>query len=91
MYQTTLPPERAIGHILRHNLADEQGHKAFSKGHRIATADLPKLHALGASALRVAVLEPGDVHEDEAARRLAESICGAEVRAGAPVASRVNL
>lgn len=91
MYQTILPPEQAIGHILRHNLADAHGHKAFAKGHRIAVADLPRLRELGVAQLRVAVLEPGDVHEDEAARRLAAAVCGAQVLAGRPAASRVNL
>ena len=91
MYLTTLPPEQAIGLILRHNLADEHGRKAFSKGHRIAVADLPRLRALGAAQLRVAVLEPGDVHEDEAARRLAAAVCGPGIAATAPSASRVNL
>jgi molybdopterin biosynthesis enzyme len=91
MYQTTLPLEQAVGHILRHNLADVNGRKALSKGHRIAAADLPRIHALGLSHLRVAVLEPGDVHEDEAARRLAEAVCGPGVVARPPAASRVNL
>ena len=91
MYQTTLPLEHAVGHILRHNLADVNGRKALAKGHRIAAADLPRLHALGLSHLRVAVLEPGDVHEDEAARRLAEAVCGPGIVARPPAASRVNL
>src|SRR5262245_19953495 len=91
MYLTTLAPEAAIGHILRHNLPDTQGHKALSKGHRITAADLPRLHELGVASVRVAVLEPGDVHEDEAARRLAAVVCGPGVVATAPVASRVNL
>ena len=69
MYQAILPPEQALGHILRHNLADERGRKALSKGHRITAADLPRLRALGIESLRVAVLEPGDIHEDEAAAR----------------------
>ncbi|MEO7912401.1 MAG: molybdopterin-binding protein, partial [Roseiflexaceae bacterium] len=91
MYQTILPPEQALGHILRHNLADERGRKALSKGHRLTPADLPRLRALGIESLRVAVLEPGDIHEDEAARRLAEAVCGHGVIAQAPAASRVNL
>ena len=91
MYQTILPPEQALGHILRHNLADERGRKALSKGHRLTPADLPRLRALGIESLRVAVLEPGDIHEDEAARRLAEAVCGQGVTAQAPAASRVNL
>jgi molybdenum cofactor cytidylyltransferase len=91
MYQTILPPEQALGHILRHNLADERGRKALAKGHRITPADLPRLRALGVESLRVAVLEPGDIHEDEAARRLAAAVCGPGVIAQAPAASRVNL
>jgi len=88
MYLTTLPLEQAVGHILRHNLADANGRKALSKGHRIAGDDLPRLHALGLSHVRVAVLEPGDVHEDEAARRLAEAVCGSGIAARPPAASR---
>jgi molybdopterin biosynthesis enzyme len=91
MYQATLPPDQAIGHILRHNLAGPEGRKAFSKGHRIGADDLPKLRALGVELVRVAVLEPGDMHEDAAARRLAAAVCGPGVLAGAPAASRVNL
>jgi molybdopterin biosynthesis enzyme len=91
MYLTTLPPEQAVGHILRHNLAGADGHRVLAKGHRIDTEDVPRLRALGLSAVRVAVLEPGDVHEDEAARRLAAAVCGSGVAARPPAASRVNL
>src|SRR5436190_1836809 len=68
MYQTTLPPEQALGHILRHNLADAYGRKAFSKGHRIAAPDLPRLRALGVELVRVAVLEPGDDQDHSVCR-----------------------
>lgn len=91
MFQATLPLEEAVGHILRHNLSSPDGRKAFAKGHRIALADLPRLAELGLERLRVAVLEPGDVHEDEAARRLAAAVCGPGVQARPPAASRVNL
>ena len=91
MYLTTLSPEEAVGHILRHNLAGANGHKAFAKGRRIGPDDPPRLRALGVEAVRVAVIEPGDVHEDEAARRLAAAVCGPGVAATAPAASRVNL
>ncbi|HET9221528.1 MAG TPA: molybdopterin-binding protein, partial [Roseiflexaceae bacterium] len=91
MYLTTLPPEQAAGHILRHNLAAADGHKALAKGHRIDAEDVPRLIALGLNEVRVAVLEPGDVHEDEAARRLAAAVCGPGVVARPPAASRVNL
>jgi molybdopterin biosynthesis enzyme len=91
MYLTTLAPDQAVGHILRHNLSGPDGRKALSKGHRIAAGDLPQLAALGLEQVRVAVLEPGDVHENEAARRLAAAVCGPGVLARPPAASRVNL
>src|SRR5262245_58212093 len=91
MYLTTLSPEQAVGHILRHNLAGADGYRVLAKGHRINAEDVPRLRALGLSEVRVAVLESGDVHEDEAARRLAAAVCGRGVAARPPAASRVNL
>jgi molybdenum cofactor cytidylyltransferase len=91
MYLTTLPPEEAIGYILRHNVADERGHKALAKGHLLTAGDVARLRALGVEWVRVAVLEPGDAGENAAARRLAAAVCGPGVVARAPAASRVNL
>ncbi|MDW8404865.1 molybdopterin-binding protein [Chloroflexus sp.] len=87
----TLPPAAAVGHILCHNLADAQGRKALSKGRRLRAEDLPRLAELGLSAVRVAVLAPDDVHEDEAAIRLAQIVAGSGVAIGEPHAGRVNL
>lgn len=86
-----VPLEEAVGHILCHNLADAQGRKAFAKGRVVRAEDLPRLAALGVRGLRVAMLAPDDVHEDEAARRLAEAVAGPGLAAGAPYAGRVNL
>ncbi|MBX0329966.1 molybdopterin-binding protein, partial [Oscillochloris sp. ZM17-4] len=69
-----LPPEESVGHILCHNLADAGGRKAFAKGRLVRADDLPRLAALGVRALRVAVLDPGDIHEDAAAARLGASV-----------------
>lgn len=91
MYQTTLPPDEAVGHILRHNLTDADGRKAFAKGRVLAADDAERLRALGLSAVPVAVLEPGDVPENEAARRLAAALCGPGLSASTPAAGRVNL
>lgn len=87
----TLPLDEAAGHILCHNLADAQGRKAFAKGRLLRPEDPPRLAALGLDRVRVAVLEPGDVHEDEAARRLAAALAGPGVAATPPHAGRVNL
>ncbi|MEF3275448.1 MAG: molybdopterin-binding protein [Chloroflexus sp.] len=91
MWIETLPPAAAVGHILCHNLADAQGRKAFSKGQRLQVEDLERLTELGIVAVRVAVLAPDDVHEDEAAVRLAQIVAGPGVTIGEPHAGRVNL
>ncbi len=91
MFLTTLPVDQAAGHILRHNIADSAGHKALPKGRRLTVDDVARLHALGVTSVRVAVLEPGDVHEDEAAQRLADAVRRPGVVATDAVHSRVNL
>jgi molybdenum cofactor cytidylyltransferase len=91
MYLTTLAPDQAIGQILRHNLASPDGRKLFSKGRRLRPEDAALLRANGIEQVRVAVLEPGDVHEDAAAQRLAEAVCGAGLVATDAAHSRVNL
>jgi hypothetical protein len=86
-----LPPEDAVGHILCHNLADVGGRKAFAKGHIVQADDLPRLANLGLRALRVALLHPGDLHEDAAAARLGAAVAGPGVIVTPPHAGRVNL
>lgn len=87
----SLPPDLAVGHVLCHNLADAQGRKAFHKGRVVRPEDLPRLRELGLAAVRVAILEPGDVHEDEAATRLAAAVAGVGVEATPAHTGRVNL
>jgi molybdopterin biosynthesis enzyme len=91
MFLVTLPIDQAVGHILRHNIADAAGHKALPKGRRLTADDAARLRALGIATVRVAVLEPGDVHEDEAAQRLADAVRRPGVAATDAVHSRVNL
>jgi molybdenum cofactor cytidylyltransferase len=91
MFLATLPIEEAVGHILRHNIARPDGRRAFAKGHHITATDVPKLRDLGLSEVRVAILDPSDVHEDIAAKRLAAVVAGSGVLARPPASSRVNL
>jgi len=85
------PLEAAVGHIVCHNIPDPQGRKALAKGRVLRADDLPRLAGLGLRELRVAVLDPDDVHEDEAARRLAAALAGPGVTAGPAHAGRANL
>lgn len=91
MYLAQLAPEEALGHILVHNLPDARGHKAFAKGHRLVATDLARLRDLDLAQVLVAVLEPGDVPENEAARRLAVAVCAPGVVPSKAAAGRVNL
>ena len=55
-------------------------------------ADVAVVLIRGMTPLRyVARLDPGDVGEDEAARRVAEAAAGAEVEVAAPFTGRANL
>lgn len=80
-----IPP----GAILAHSI--KNGKTRFSKGHRLSADDIGVLGASGIGTTTVAILEDDDVHEDEAARILAEAVTGTGLRAGAPFTGRVNL
>jgi molybdenum cofactor cytidylyltransferase len=91
MQLCTLALADTIGHIVCHNLADRMGRKAYPKGHVVRPADLPGLASLGLSEIRVAVLDPDDVHEDNAAQRLAAALAGPNVVPTTAHTGRVNL
>jgi hypothetical protein len=70
---------------VRHN-----GRRLFQKGHRLAADDLATLAELVRPFHAVRLMDD-DVHEDEAARRLAAVAMGPGLTARGPVQSRVNL
>ena len=65
----------------------------WSKGRRLSAADLDafasELAAVGP--ITLIVLEPGDLHEDDAALRLAAAVAGPGLTSRGPVQSRVDL
>ncbi|WP_232302529.1 molybdopterin-binding protein [Elstera litoralis] len=79
------PVSECLGALLAHATPP------FKKGHRLTEADCALLAAAGHRQIIVAVLEPGDLHEDEAATRLAEALTGPGLRAEAAFTGRVNL
>lgn len=81
--------EQAVGTIVCEEVS-AGGRRVFHKGHRLVAEDLDRLGEVVRSfhAIR---LEPGDVHEDEAGRRLAAALSGPGVTTTAPKLSRVNL
>lgn len=70
------------------------GKRRFAKGHRLTATDLPILPELDGPVHAVR-LDPDDVHEDEAGRRLAEAVAGANLgrmlALRGPAQSRYNL
>ncbi len=75
--------------ILAHSL--RVGDRLLRKGHVLSGPDIEALTRAGRRAVTVARLEPPDIDENSAARRLGEACAGAGVCAGAAFAGRVNL
>ena len=80
---------RAAGGILAHAIV-VNGAK-WKKGKRLAAADCKALLAAGVGQVVVAMPQPGDLLEDEAAAQVAAAFVGKNVRHGAPFTGRVNL
>src|ERR1700730_1931315 len=87
--------EDAVGMILPHDLTQilpgEFKGRLFRKGHQILESDIPALLSIGKEHIYVMELQPGYLHEDEAALRMAEAIRGANVVLTEPNEGKVNL
>ncbi|MGG1514037.1 molybdopterin-binding protein [Paenibacillus oryzisoli] len=72
--------EDAIGMILPHDLTQilpgEFKGRLFRKGHQVTEADIPALLSIGKEHIYAMELQPGYLHEDEAALRMARAIAG---------------
>jgi hypothetical protein len=86
-------PAGAIGAVLARDLV--VGGARWSKGRRLTATDLDAFAAAPESPevgpVTVLVLEPGDLHEDDAALRLAAAVAGPGLASRGPVQSRVDL
>lgn len=86
-----VPLAQAAGKLLAHNVAGPDGVRLFRKGRPLAPADVEALRAIGRTSVYVAELEPGDLAEDAAARRVAQAVAGPGLRPSGPAAGRMNL
>lgn len=95
MKKAIVSVEDAVGAVLQHDVTRiVRGHfkgPAYRRGHVIRAEDIPALQDLGKQHVYVLELQQGDVHEDEAAIRVAGAVAGAGIRLTEPVESRVNL
>lgn len=74
------------GRVLTHDVGPELRKGAFLDG-----SELELIRRAGLAEVHLADLEPGDVHEDQAARRLAAAVAGQGLKAAPPVQSQVRL
>ena len=86
-----VPLSEAKGKVLGHNIARTNGQRLLRKGKPLTEEDLEKLRALGRSSVYVAEMEPDDVDENRAARRVAEASCGTGLQIPGVASGRANL
>jgi len=77
---TVIPLDEAVGTVLAHDITEIRPGQfkgaIFKKGYIVKKEDLDHLRRLGKEHLFTLHIEPGEFHEDEAAVRLAEALCG---------------
>jgi len=87
--------DEAIGMVLAHDVTKVIPGRfkgpAFRRGHVIQREDIPELLQIGKEHIYVMELEVGEVHEEEAALRIARTIAGSGIEFGEAREGRVNL
>jgi molybdopterin biosynthesis enzyme len=81
----------AVGAILLRNVADASGKRILKKGVVLTAQHAAHLSDAGCATVEVAILEEDDVHEDEAARALAEAMQTDQLDLALSAGGRVNL
>jgi hypothetical protein len=85
---TIISLEEAVGKVLAHDVTEIRPGQfkgpSFKKGHLVREEDLPHLRRLGKEHLYVLHIGPGEVHEDDAALRLATALAGKGVTFSRP-------
>ena len=90
-----IPVEQAVGLPLAHDITEivPGKHKGptFRRGHIVRQEDISKLLDVGKRNLYVMELEKDELHEEEAARRLAKAAAGRNLKFTDPSEGRINL
>ncbi len=87
----TEPLERVFGAVLAADARGGDGHVALRKGTRLAETHRSALSALQGAALHVIDLDPGEIEQDEVARRLALAVAGPGTRAEEPAQGQARV
>lgn len=90
-----IPVEEAVGLPLAHDITEivPGKHKgpAFRRGHVVRPEDVSKLLDIGKAHIYVMELAKDELHEEDAAKRLARAIAGPHLSLTEPVEGKVNL
>lgn len=90
-----IPVEEAVGLPLAHDITEIIPGKykgpVFRRGHIVRQEDISKLLDVGKRNLYVMELEKDELHEEDAARRLAKAAAGTNLKLTDPSEGRVNL
>lgn len=89
MIFATVAAETAEGHILAHSLSLTDG--VLKKGRKLSADDILRIQAAGVAQVTTVRLEADDVGEDEAARLIAQALCGEGLVQQSPFTGRVNV
>ncbi|SFE96921.1 molybdenum cofactor synthesis domain-containing protein [Paenibacillus algorifonticola] len=85
----------AIGLRLAHDLTrivpGEFKGRIFKKGHIITEADIPNLLDIGKEHIYIMELAAGELHEDDAANRMAKALCGDGIWLSEPHEGKVSM
>jgi len=85
----------AVGLVLGHDVTKVIPGKfkgpAFRRGHIITKEDILELRNIGKEHVYVINLEEGEVHEEEAALRIAQAIAGTSLEFSQPKEGRINI
>ncbi|MEO9615144.1 MAG: molybdopterin-binding/glycosyltransferase family 2 protein [Nitratireductor sp.] len=84
-----VPVRDALGAILAH--ATQAGTRRIKKGTRLGEVEIAALREAGIAEVAAAVLDPGDMDENEAARRIAAALKSRAVEIRDAATGRVNL
>ncbi|SMF28205.1 molybdopterin-binding protein [Desulfovibrio gilichinskyi] len=91
----TVPVQDSIGSVLCHDMTrivpGEFKGPAFRKGHIIKQEDIPVLLEIGKEHVYILTLEEGQLHENDAARRIANAAAGPGITLSAISEGRINM
>ncbi|MEK3882361.1 molybdopterin-binding protein [Paenibacillus sp. PL2-23] len=90
-----VPVHEAIGLRLAHDLTrilpGQFKGRLFKRGHLITEADIPDLLDIGKEHIYIMELGDGDLHEDDAAQRMAQSLADSSLMLSEPHEGKVSL